>query len=214
MATLKNYAPPRDRTLGYFLTYQIVFKQGASFADWFHQRILIRWTGGIWTIEWKRVGVIGFLLFCWPNNFDPTPSCHKSDRLCPTHKSRFALQVKDADEWWALQNIGIPKCWSSDKTDQAWLAAGWTRCNCCRRDGRLGCEEVDNCLKTFPLTHCNFFLHNAVWEVKGLGSSTVVLYCHNWICHYSDAIFKPGNYKFATENLPLTNNTFCYIMCL
>ena len=67
--------------------------------------------------------------FCWRR---PTPPSYTSDRIWPTHKSRLAVQVKDADDG-SSQNRGI----SSDKTDQA--------------EGRVekSCiSEVDNCLNT------------------------------------------------------------------
>lgn len=152
MATLRNYAPPWDRILRHFLTCQIVFKQHASFADGSTagQRILIRWMRGNWTIEWKRLGVIGFCFSADQTILTQHLLATSLIGFAHAHKSRFALQVKDADDWGRWQNTGILQFWSTDKPDQTWLAAGWRKCNCCRRDRQFDCQEVDNCLNCRP----------------------------------------------------------------
>ena len=74
---------------------------------------------------------------------DPAPPSFllhsSSDRILPTHKSRLAVQVKDADDG-SSQNRGI----SSDKTHRA---EGRAEKSCV--------SEVDNCLNCLLLNCLN-----------------------------------------------------------
>ena len=76
------------------------------------------------------------------------------------------------------QNTGISQYRSYDKTDRAWLKAGWRKGNCCRRG-----EEVDNCLNCRPPTLSGQNLsvqhspladcHKQVWRSMDLGNNDV-----------------------------------------